>query len=86
MEWPFVNLPQLSLKNSLLLKRRIPVTEEASTRPSVQPEDDTSANIVCDTPFPTNVEIDAETNKTNSEGDAEILNIGKEQGEDVANK
>nr|GFB30846.1 hypothetical protein [Tanacetum cinerariifolium] len=67
-------------------QRRIPVTEEISTRPSVQPEDDTSANIVCDTPFPTNAEIDAETNKTNSEGDAEILNIGKEQGEDVANK
>ncbi|GJY36627.1 hypothetical protein Tco_0422005 [Tanacetum coccineum] len=28
----------------------------------------------------------AETDKTNSEGDTEILNIGEEQGEDVANK
>ncbi|GJW42111.1 hypothetical protein Tco_0070910 [Tanacetum coccineum] len=64
----------------------IPVTEEASTGPSAQPEDDTSANIVRDTPSPTDVETGAETDKTNSEGDTEILNIGEEQGEDVANK
>ncbi|GJS18717.1 hypothetical protein Tco_0413189 [Tanacetum coccineum] len=66
--------------------KRIPVTEESSTGPFVQPEDDTSANIVRDTPSPTNSEIGAETDKTNSEGDTEILNIGEEQGEDVANK
>ncbi|GKG51073.1 hypothetical protein Tco_0539197, partial [Tanacetum coccineum] len=57
--------------------RRIPVTEEASIGPSTQLEDDTSTNIVRDTPSPTDVETGAETNKTNSEGDTEILNIGE---------
>ncbi|GJZ71979.1 hypothetical protein Tco_0635830 [Tanacetum coccineum] len=33
-----------------------PVTEEASTGPSTKPEDNTSANIVCDTPSPTDAE------------------------------
>nr|GEV53170.1 hypothetical protein [Tanacetum cinerariifolium] len=42
----------------------------------------TSANIVHDTPSPT----DAETDKTNSEGDTKILNIGEEQRENVADK
>ncbi|GKA08642.1 hypothetical protein Tco_0687973 [Tanacetum coccineum] len=56
------------------------------TGPSTQPEDDTSANIVRDTPSPTDAETGAKTNKTNSERDSEILNIGEEQGEDVADK
>ncbi|GJZ84830.1 hypothetical protein Tco_0650169, partial [Tanacetum coccineum] len=34
------------------------VTEEASTGPSTQPEDDTSANIVRDTPSPTDAETE----------------------------
>ncbi|GJY77881.1 hypothetical protein Tco_0483682 [Tanacetum coccineum] len=37
------------------------------------------------TPKKTNAETGAETDKTNSEGDTEILNIVEEQGEDVAN-
>nr|GEU85501.1 retrovirus-related Pol polyprotein from transposon TNT 1-94 [Tanacetum cinerariifolium] len=69
-----------------IFQRKIPVTEEASTRPSVQPEDDTSANIVCETSSPTDVETGATTDKNNSEGDTEILNIGEEQGEDMADK
>ncbi|GJY10372.1 hypothetical protein Tco_0378557 [Tanacetum coccineum] len=75
-----------STTDQYIFQRRIPVTEEASTRPSAQPEDDTSANIVRDTPSPTDAETGAETDKTNSEGDTEILNIGEEQGEDVADK
>ncbi|GJU99580.1 hypothetical protein Tco_1328851 [Tanacetum coccineum] len=67
-------------------ERRILVTEEASTGPSAQPKDDTSANIVRDTPSPIDAEIGAETDMMNSEGDTEILNIGEEQGKDVANK
>ncbi|GKC47793.1 hypothetical protein Tco_1065515 [Tanacetum coccineum] len=67
-------------------QRRVPVTEEASTGPSAQPEDDTSANIVRDTPSPTDAETSEATDKSNSEGDTEILNIGEEQGEDVADK
>ncbi|GJZ60363.1 hypothetical protein Tco_0616179, partial [Tanacetum coccineum] len=61
-------------------------TKEASTGPSTQPEDDSSSNIVCDTPSPTDAETCADTDKTNSEGDIEILNIGEEQGEDLSNK
>ncbi|GJX76434.1 hypothetical protein Tco_0323245 [Tanacetum coccineum] len=66
-------------------KRQTPATEEASTRPSAQPQDDTSANIVCDSPSPVDAEIGANTDKTNSGGDTEILQISEEQGDDVAN-
>ncbi|GKD04252.1 hypothetical protein Tco_1179226, partial [Tanacetum coccineum] len=62
------------------------VTEEASTGPSTQPEYNTSANIVRDTPSPTDAKTGAETDKINSEGDTEILNIIKVQEEDVANQ
>ncbi|GJZ16955.1 hypothetical protein Tco_0553078 [Tanacetum coccineum] len=65
---------------------RILVTEEVPTRPAAQLEDDTSTNIIRDTSSPTDAKTGAETDKTNSEGDTEILNIGEEQGEDVANK
>ncbi|GJW52301.1 hypothetical protein Tco_0093652 [Tanacetum coccineum] len=75
-----------STTDQYIFQRRIPVTEEASTGPSAQPEDDTSANIVRDTPSPTDAETGAKTDKTNSEGDTEILNIGEEQGEDVTNQ
>ncbi|GKA00933.1 hypothetical protein Tco_0673598 [Tanacetum coccineum] len=60
-------------------QRRILVTEKEPTGASVQPEDDTSANIVRDTPSPTDAETGVETDKTNNEGDTEILNIGEEQ-------
>ncbi|GJZ79200.1 hypothetical protein Tco_0644037 [Tanacetum coccineum] len=73
-------------KGLLLMSRRIPVTEAAPTGPSTQPKDDTSANIVRDTLSPTDAETGVETDKTNNEGDIEILNIGEEQGEDVVNK
>nr|GEV27368.1 hypothetical protein [Tanacetum cinerariifolium] len=66
-----------------IFQRWIPVTEEASTGPSTQTKDDTSAYIVRDTPSPTNAKTCAEMDKTNSEGDTEILNIGEEQGEDL---
>nr|GFA73444.1 histone deacetylase 14 [Tanacetum cinerariifolium] len=47
---------------------------------------DTSANIVRDTPSPTDAETGAATDKTNSEGVIKILLIGEEQGEDMADK
>ncbi|GKE71707.1 hypothetical protein Tco_1529779, partial [Tanacetum coccineum] len=56
----------------------------AQSLPAAQLEDDTSTNIIRNTPSPTDAETGAETDKTNSEGDTEILNIGEEQGEDVA--
>ncbi|GKA29403.1 hypothetical protein Tco_0715648 [Tanacetum coccineum] len=80
------NPKKTSTTDQYIFQRRILVTEEASTRPSTQPEDNTSANIVCETPSPTDAETGETTDKTNSEGDTEILNIGEEQGEDVANK
>ncbi|GKD55944.1 hypothetical protein Tco_1289331 [Tanacetum coccineum] len=79
-------LPVTSTTDQYIFQRRIPVTEEASTGPSAQPKDDTSGNIVRETPSPTDAETGATTDKTNSEGDIEILNIGEEQGEDVADK
>nr|GEV90412.1 hypothetical protein [Tanacetum cinerariifolium] len=43
--------------------RRTPATEEAFTRPSAQPQDDTSTNIVRETPFPVDAETGADTDK-----------------------
>ncbi|GJU74335.1 hypothetical protein Tco_1265740 [Tanacetum coccineum] len=61
-------------------------TKEASTGPSTQPHDDASANIVRDSPSPADAETGADTDKTNSGGDTEILQIGEEQEEDVDNQ
>ncbi|GKA22779.1 hypothetical protein Tco_0708741 [Tanacetum coccineum] len=58
---------------------RTPATEEASTRPSAQPQDDTSINIVCDSPSLADAETGADTDKTNSGGNTKILQIGEEQ-------
>nr|GFA31860.1 hypothetical protein [Tanacetum cinerariifolium] len=75
-----------STTDQYVLQRRTPATEDASTGPSTQLEDDTSANKVHDTPSPTDAKTSADTDKTNSKGDTEILNVSKEQGEDVSNK
>ncbi|GJX83933.1 hypothetical protein Tco_0333414, partial [Tanacetum coccineum] len=45
-----------STTDQYIFQRRTLVTEEASTRPLAQPEDDTSANIVCDTLSPPGAE------------------------------
>ncbi|GJT79581.1 hypothetical protein Tco_1053923 [Tanacetum coccineum] len=62
-----------------------PTTEEASTGPSTQPQDDASANIVHESPSPADAETGVDIDKTNSGGDTKILQIGEEQGDDVAN-
>ncbi|GJZ21818.1 hypothetical protein Tco_0558857 [Tanacetum coccineum] len=54
------------------------VTQDASTGPSAQPQDDTSANVVRDTPSLADAETGADTEKYNSEGDTEILKVDKE--------
>ncbi|GKG23406.1 hypothetical protein Tco_0391442, partial [Tanacetum coccineum] len=41
-------------------------TKEASSGPSAQPQDDTSANVVRDSPSPADAETGAESDKTNS--------------------
>ncbi|GJV83193.1 hypothetical protein Tco_1523091 [Tanacetum coccineum] len=74
-----------STTDQFIFQRRTPATKEASTGPSIQPQDDTSANIVRDSPSPADAETGADTDKTNSGGDTKILQIGEEQGEDVDN-
>nr|GEV64068.1 hypothetical protein [Tanacetum cinerariifolium] len=53
-------------------------------QPSVVPQDDTSANVVHDTPSPADAETDADTNKSNIGADTEILDVDEEQGNDVS--
>nr|GEV82080.1 retrovirus-related Pol polyprotein from transposon TNT 1-94 [Tanacetum cinerariifolium] len=57
--------------------------EASSTGPSAQAQDDTSANIVRDSPSPVDVETGVASEKTNSRGDIEILQIDEEQGKVV---
>ncbi|GKD75972.1 hypothetical protein Tco_1334254 [Tanacetum coccineum] len=52
-----------------------------STGLSAQPQDDTSANVVCDTMSPADAETGADTEKSNNKGDNEILNVVEEQGQ-----
>ncbi|GKC68636.1 hypothetical protein Tco_1101234 [Tanacetum coccineum] len=72
-----------STMDQFIFQRQTPATKEASTGPFAQPHDDTSANIVCDTPSPADTKTGADTDKTNSGGDTEILQFGDEQGDDV---
>ncbi|GJT60796.1 hypothetical protein Tco_1004329 [Tanacetum coccineum] len=60
-----------------------PATEEATTGPSAQPQDDTSANIIRDSPSPVDAETGVGSDKTSSRGDTKILQITEELGEDV---
>ncbi|GKC61939.1 hypothetical protein Tco_1089537 [Tanacetum coccineum] len=69
--------------DQFIFQRRTPATEETSIIPSAQLQDDISANIVCDLPSLADAETGAESDKTISGGDTEILQITKELGEDV---
>nr|GEW91501.1 hypothetical protein [Tanacetum cinerariifolium] len=79
------NPKKKSTTNQYIFQRRTPATHEASTGPYAQPQDDTFANMVCDTPSLANAKTDADIKKTNHEADTKILNVGEEQGEDVSN-
>ncbi|GJV17352.1 hypothetical protein Tco_1362675 [Tanacetum coccineum] len=72
-----------STTDQFIFQRRTPATEEALTRPSTQPQDDSSANIIRDSPSSADAEIGTESDKINSRGDTEILQINEELGEDV---
>nr|GEX13616.1 copia protein [Tanacetum cinerariifolium] len=74
-----------STTNQFVLQRRTPVTEEASTGPSAQAQDDTFVNIVCDSPSlaDAKTKTGVASEKTNSGGDTEILQFDEEQGKDV---
>nr|GFB85828.1 hypothetical protein [Tanacetum cinerariifolium] len=49
-------------------------------------KDDTSANIVRDTSSPTDAKIGADTDKTNNEGDTEILNARSDLGKTLESR
>nr|GEV39397.1 zinc finger, CCHC-type [Tanacetum cinerariifolium] len=68
-----------------VLQRQTPVTEEATTGPSAQAQDDTSVNIIRNSPSPADAETEtsAASEKTNIGGDTEILQFNEEQGKDV---
>ncbi|GKC58476.1 hypothetical protein Tco_1086074 [Tanacetum coccineum] len=72
-----------STTDQFILQRRTPATEETSTGPSAQPQDDTLTNIVRDTPSHADAETGADIDRTNSRGDTEIMRIGDKQGVDV---
>ncbi|GJR15385.1 retrovirus-related pol polyprotein from transposon TNT 1-94 [Tanacetum coccineum] len=67
-----------STTDQFIFQRRTPTTEEASTGPSAQPQDDTSANIVCDSPSPANAETGAESDKTNN-GEEKTTELDQDQ-------
>ncbi|GJZ44982.1 hypothetical protein Tco_0592578 [Tanacetum coccineum] len=50
-----------STTNQFIFQRRTPATEEASTGPSTQPQDDASANIVRESPSPADAETEEKT-------------------------
>ncbi|GKA28711.1 hypothetical protein Tco_0714956, partial [Tanacetum coccineum] len=78
-------LKKKSTTDQYIFQRRTPTTQDASTGPSAQPQDDTSENVVRDTSSPADAETSADTEKSNNETDTEILNVDEERGEDVSN-
>ncbi|GJR20494.1 hypothetical protein Tco_0969021 [Tanacetum coccineum] len=83
------NPKKQSIKDQYIFQRRSPVTQDASTGPSAQPHDDTSANVVHDTSsladFTNDAETVADMEQSNSKNDNEILNVEEEHGEEVSN-
>nr|GEW87923.1 integrase, catalytic region, zinc finger, CCHC-type, peptidase aspartic, catalytic [Tanacetum cinerariifolium] len=69
---------QMSLESFQPPVSRVAIREPASC-------DDTSTNVIRDTPSPANVETKADTKNSKSEGDIEILNFNDERGENVSN-
>ncbi|GKD45612.1 hypothetical protein Tco_1270257 [Tanacetum coccineum] len=72
-----------STTDQFIFQRRTLATKDALTGPSTQQQDDTSANIVRDSPSPADAETGIDTDRTSSGGDTEILQFGDEQGDDV---
>ncbi|GJX38880.1 retrovirus-related pol polyprotein from transposon TNT 1-94, partial [Tanacetum coccineum] len=74
-----------SVRDQYIFQRRTPVPQDVpldtSTGPSVQPQDDTSANVVRDTPSPTNAKTGVDTECSNSEAATEILEAGPDPGQ-----
>ncbi|GJZ01996.1 hypothetical protein Tco_0519957 [Tanacetum coccineum] len=74
-----------STTDKFILQRQTSATEEVSTGPSAQPQDDTSANIVRDSPSPADAETRAESDKTNS-GELDQDQAGSDPGESLESR
>nr|GEW50750.1 hypothetical protein [Tanacetum cinerariifolium] len=64
-------------------EKRTPAMEASSTGPYALAQDDTSAIIIRDSPSPADAETVTASEKTDSGGKTEILQIDEEQGKDV---
>ncbi|GKF09354.1 hypothetical protein Tco_0043578, partial [Tanacetum coccineum] len=77
-----------SITDQYIFQRRTPATEDVSTGPSIQPQDDTSVNVVYDTSSPADSTNDvdkvANMELSTSKVDTEILNVDEEHGEEVS--
>nr|GEW43974.1 putative retrotransposon protein [Tanacetum cinerariifolium] len=87
-EVPRINLynpKKRSTTDQFIIQRQTLTTLEESIGPSTQPQDDTSANIIRESPSPVDAETGANSEKTNSEAGTEVLNIDEEKGEELSN-
>ncbi|GJZ74846.1 retrovirus-related pol polyprotein from transposon TNT 1-94 [Tanacetum coccineum] len=60
------------------------IPSKKTTLHAHEPQDDTSTNVVRDTPSLADAETRADTNKNDSEGDTKILDVDEDQGENVS--
>nr|GEU67890.1 hypothetical protein [Tanacetum cinerariifolium] len=74
-----------SITDQYIIQRWIPVTQDATTRPFAQPQDDTSANVIHDTLSPADAETEVDTENSNSKGYTKILNVDEERGRNFSN-
>nr|GEW24455.1 copia protein [Tanacetum cinerariifolium] len=73
-----------STTDQYIFHRRTPATQDSSIGPSAQSHDDTSTNMVCDTPSHADAKTGADTEKSTSKADTEIFNDNEEHGEEVS--
>ncbi|GJX88458.1 hypothetical protein Tco_0340472 [Tanacetum coccineum] len=82
-----LDLQKTKMKSTMaqyIFRRRSTVNQDVSTGPSAKPQDDTSANVVRDTPSPADAETGADTEKSTSKADTEIFYDDEEHGEEVS--
>ncbi|GJS95026.1 retrovirus-related pol polyprotein from transposon TNT 1-94 [Tanacetum coccineum] len=75
-----------STTDQYIFQRWIPATLDVTTRPSTQPKNDTSANMVCESPSLADAKTDSAMELSVSEADTELLSVGEDlpQGEEVS--
>ncbi|GJV36026.1 hypothetical protein Tco_1408503 [Tanacetum coccineum] len=73
-----------STTDQFIFQSRTPTNKEASTRPSTQPQDDASANIVRDYSSPADAKTGADTDITTSTTNTEVLYVEDVQGKEIS--